>query len=64
MISDERGQGARKRYFSDIPVKYGGQGRRRRAQGSGLPGDNTQKCAVVVCMFTVTVSFYFCISKF
>ena len=25
MFSDERGQGARKEYFSDIPIKYGGQ---------------------------------------
>ena len=24
MFSDERGQGARKGYFSDIPIKYGG----------------------------------------
>ena len=27
MFSDERGQGAREGYFSDIPVKYGGQRR-------------------------------------
>ena len=57
MISDERGQGVREGYFSNIPVKYGGQRRRMRAHGCGVPGDNIQKCAVVVCMFTVIVSF-------
>ena len=43
--------------FRNIPVKYGGQRRRRRGPGCGVPGDNTQKCAVVVCMLTVRVSF-------
>ena len=57
MISDERGQGAREGYFSDIPVKYGGQRTRRRTRGCGVQGDNAQKCAVVVCMSTVIVSF-------
>ena len=41
MFRNERGQGRREGYLSDIPVKYGGLLGQRSVRGCGIPGDST-----------------------